>query len=286
MKKKIGIFLIIVVTIVCVLVGIRVRKVNAIVITQMQTTKTGSLSYMVETKRNNIIMIDGGSKEDAENLEKKLIEKGGVVDRWYITVAHEENFGALQKIIENGNIEIRNIYYSFNDEEWYQKYEPNRLMEINDLYNTIEEKEMEKVFQDIPYRYELLIDDLYITALNLINPDFNESNPGYNQSMVIEFNNTYKSVIFMGSIANQAAKNCKNNNLDHMNCDAVQVSNNGSQYVDEEIYKIMSPDYLLMSVPTEDNQENARTYIEKLKNLLKSKQTYLSCDGDVTLTIW
>ena len=80
--------------------------------------------------------------------------------------------------------------------------------------------------------------------------------------------------------------NPKNNNLDEIDCEAVQVSNNGMQYVDNEIYKKMKPKYLLMSIPLNSNKDEAKNYINNLRNYLNSKEMYLSNEGDITLLIW
>lgn len=284
MKRKLGIFVIIIFTIFCVYLGIRTRKVNAINVTQIQTQSKESLSYMLKTKNNYIIMIDGGNYEDSEHLEDVLMQNGGVVSHWYITLAHNQNFGALQKIIEKGNIKVENIYISFNEMEWYQKYESDRVLSILEFLSVMDEKKQN--YAEIPANYEIQFDDWYISILNWKNPDFNGDYAGFNQSMIIKVNNMYRSIIFMGNSANQAGKFFKDNHLDEIDCDAVQVSNNGAQFIDNEVYQQMKPKYLLMSVPNGSNTDEAKNYISNLKNILNSEEVYLSNEEDKTLVIW
>ena len=284
MKRKIGIVAIVLFTIFCIYLGVKTRKDNAINVTQIQTNNQEALSYMLKTKNNYIVMIDGGNYEDSEHLEDVLMQNGGVVTHWYITLAHNQNFGALQKIIEKGNIKVENVYISFNDIEWYKKYESDRVLPILEFLSVMDEKKQN--YAEIPANYEIEFDGWYITVLNWKNPEFNGEYAGFNQSMILKINNMYKSVIFMGNSANQAGEFFKDNHLDELKCDAVQVSNNGSQFVNNEIYQKMKPKYLLISVPVNTNQVETQNYGNELKNILNSKEVHFSNEGDKSLVIW
>ena len=150
------------------------------------------------------------------------------------------------------------------------------IVEFMDLIYSSEN--MNKV-QDIPNRFEIKIDNLYLTALNVKNPDLNGDYAGFNQSMVIKVNNTYKSIIFMGNIANQAAQKFKDNNLDEIDCDAVQISNNGAQHVNNEIYKKMTPEYLFMPASN-------KNYVDELKNILELEESNIFEGKNTEIKIW
>lgn len=286
MKKKLGIVLIILITILCIFLGIRTREKNGIVVTQLETNSDESLSYMLETSKNNIIMIDGGNYYDSEHLEKVLLEKGGVVDQWFITIAHPENFGAMQRILENGKIQINHIYISFNGADWYDEYEKDRYPQIAQFLDLIYSEEIIKKVYNVPLKYELLVDNLYITVLNTCNTELSGDYAGFNQSMVIKVDNTYKSMIFMGNIANEAAQKFRDNNLDEIDCEAVQISNNKQQNVDDKIYTEMTPKYIFIPVSKNADRTEADDYMEHLKKILNIEESYISADGDVTAKIW
>lgn len=283
MKRNIQIAFLILVTIACIVLGIYTRNQSAILVTQIVTNSEETLSYLLETKEKNVIMIDGGSYEESEHLEQILMEKGGIVECWFITTLHLQNFGALEKIIQNGKIEIQNIYLTSNPKEWYETHEPERYAQINEFLNLLSEKSLPVT--QVPNRHEILVDNLYITVLNIVNPELTGDYAGFNQSMVIKINNTYKSMIFMGNIADEAAEKFKDNNLDEIDCDAVQISNNGVQFVKDEIYQKMTPQYLFMPIPKNSNQEASMKYIQNLQKLLKSEEIYLSNHGDITVKI-
>ncbi len=285
MKKKISILFLVVVTIGCLWLGIQTRKQNGIFVTQIQTQSAESLSYLVETKNHQLIMLDGGMEEDAEHLEQILLSKGGVVEAWFITLAHSQNFGALQKIVKNDKIQVNHIYISFNSSEWYQKHEPERYAETEKILDFIHSEAVLGKVQEIPNRFEVLIDHVYVTALQIKNPELTNY-AAFNQSMIIKMNTTYKSLIFMGNLAKEGAQKFKLHNLDEIHCDALQISNNQQQAIDDEIYQKMTPQTLFMPVPEQTDKTKAKQEIERLKQKLKAKEAYLSSEGDKTVKIW
>lgn len=283
MKQKLQIAFLILVTIACIILGINTRNRSAILVTQIATNSEESLSYLVESKENSIIMIDGGSYEESEHLEQILTEKGGIVKGWFVTNLYSQNFGALEKIIQNGKVEIQNIYLTTNPRDWYETHEPDQYAENMEFLDLLSEKSLQ-VWQ-VPNRHEILVDNLYITVLNIVNPELTGSYAAFNQSMVIKINNTYKSMIFMGNIAQEAAEKFKDNNLDEIDCDAVQICNNGAQFVPDEIYQKMTPKYLFMPVPKNSNQEKAEKYLQNLGKTLNAEEVYASNKGDITVKI-
>lgn len=281
MKKKLGTVLVIFITIGCIFLGFNTRKVNAINVTQISTINQESQSYMVETNKHNIIMIDGGTAEDSEHLEKTLLEKGGVVDSWFITNAYLENFGAMREILKNGKIQINNIYTSFNSSDWYEENEPEVYPEILDFLDLLYSENIVTKVKDVPLKHEILLDNLYISVLNVKNPEFTGQYAGYNQSMIIKVNNTYKSMIFMGNIAQDGADKFKDNNLDEIDCDAVALSINGAENVSNEIYSKMSPEYIFMP------KKDVNNYAQNLAQELKVQNVVVNTnDEDVTINIW
>ncbi len=277
MRRKIKIVGIIMITIACIYLGIRTREKNGIVVMSLKTSQQQSFGYLLETNKQKIVMIDGGSAEDSEHLEELLLQKGGVVETWFITIAHPENFGAMQEIMKKEKIEIKNIYISFNPADWYAKYEPEKYEEVAEFLDLIYSEDVIQKVYNVPLRFEVLVDNLYFTVLNVANPDLESTQLGFDQSMVIKVNNTYRSMIFMGSIGNIGAQKMKDNNLDEIDCDAVQISN--TEQVEDEIYQKMTPKYLFAT-------GKQKTYLEHLKQLLKPTEVYISNGEDMTVKIW
>ncbi len=280
------VIIILVVTLACIYSGVRTRERNGIVVTQMQTSQPESLSYMLTTSKNKLLMIDGGSAEDSSYLEEKLLEKGGEVECWFITIAHPENFGAMKRILENGKVQVNQIYISFNEASWYGQHETERYGEVAEFLDFIYSENIIKRVYNVPFRHQMVVDNLHLTILNVANPELDEEHAGFNQSMALKVSNTYKGMIFMGNIADIAAEKMKDNNLDEIDCDAVQISNNQAQMVSDEIYEKMTPAYIFMPVSKNSDKASSQTYLERLKNLLKVKEAYMNPDEDITVKIW
>ena len=77
-----------------------------------------SAGYIIRTKNNKLIIVDGGRDIDADLILSYINKYGnGTVDYWYITHAHEDHVGAFLELIENESINIENICYHFNTAE-------------------------------------------------------------------------------------------------------------------------------------------------------------------------
>ena len=81
-----------------------------------------SMSYLLTTPEQKVVVIDGGDTHDPERdyLLDIIKQRGGVVDLWLIPHAHRDHFGALSKILQDypGEIEIKDLRFTFPDIEW------------------------------------------------------------------------------------------------------------------------------------------------------------------------
>ena len=124
MKNKKKIFLTAIILI--ILVGIlEVWKLNLKTTTLEQLKNSGHsqmMGYIIKTDNDKIIVIDGGTSDDTENLLQKINEYTGKVDYWFITHPHQDHATAFIEIVNNYNIDIGKVYVTTEDEEWYNKY--------------------------------------------------------------------------------------------------------------------------------------------------------------------
>lgn len=79
------------------------------------TTKTDIMSYVIKTKDNKVIVIDGGTADDADYLVWVLKNRYGVsnVEAWYLTHEDAAHCGALESILTSGAIAVNHVYYNF-----------------------------------------------------------------------------------------------------------------------------------------------------------------------------
>lgn len=219
MKRKLKfllkILLLVVVTGSCIALGLYSRHINKIIITQIENQR----AYMIQTKENKIIMLDGGNSENAEYIEQAIIDKGGVVEAWFVTLADKNCVGALEKIIEAEKVQINNIYVSFNSEEWYLNSKadiPSRFFDI------LDSEEIRDKVQEVNLKQEFTIDNLYCKILKVKNPEYIDENLQNNQSMVIRISNNFENIIFLPDLSEDVKKEVFENNLDEIQNDGVE----------------------------------------------------------------
>ena len=81
----------VIVIILCIILVIGIfsyvkRRSNYIYLTQFSpTTGRQMMGYGIKTINGKIVIIDGGTQDDAEQLEKYIIDNGGEVYAWFIT---------------------------------------------------------------------------------------------------------------------------------------------------------------------------------------------------------
>ena len=86
---------------------------------------TNSAGYIIQSRNGELIIVDGGLDIDYEFVLDYINKYGnGVVNHWYITHPHGDHIGALLKLLDSDNeVVIENLYYSFNELEWYKEYD-------------------------------------------------------------------------------------------------------------------------------------------------------------------
>ena len=107
-------------------------------------------------------------------------------ENWFITHPHKDHVGAFIDIVKNTDIEIKNIYYSANNIDWYEKYEPNRANEIADFYQTLENDRIKSVVRTPQIGDIIEIKkNLKVEIFELANPEIT-NNAINNSSMVFK----------------------------------------------------------------------------------------------------
>ena len=242
LKLLLKIFLLILVTVLCVFAGFKTRQKKAIILTQFgQTSENSNSGYLLESETGRFIMIDGGTEEDSENVLDTIKRNGGVVEVWFITVPHKENAGVLLEALKDNDIQIGGIYLSVNDEEWYDKYETAEEKDFAiDFIKTLEDDEVRDKVHELNFRDEINIDNLFLKILKVKHPEFIE-NAGNNQSLAIKVSNNFKSMIFLSNLGTEYQDEFINDNQDEIKADSVQVSYHGENTLNEKIYEFIKP---------------------------------------------
>ena len=110
-KKKIVKISIITILIICIVFSIFYikRKNNYIILTEFSPCSARQMmGYAIKPLNGKIIIIDGGTTDDVEQLEKYIVDNGSKVDAWFITHPHSDHAGAFEIISQNDEIKIDN----------------------------------------------------------------------------------------------------------------------------------------------------------------------------------
>lgn len=103
------------------------------------------MGYIVVTKNGNLVVIDGGFGEDAEDIltiiKNNSPSETAKVDLWIITHPHTDHYGALREIANNEKyreqIKVEKILYWFPMEFCGKDGKPGMLAKANDHLDAI-----------------------------------------------------------------------------------------------------------------------------------------------------
>ena len=233
LKRNVAIVLIMIITVLCILSGIRTRHQAKLVITQLAGEGNG---YVLETSKNQLIVIDGGTKEDTKSLKKIIQEKGNnQVLAWFITSPVSSNTGAFLEILKHhSEISIAHIYSSLNSGDWYEQtdLEETEIAHIKELMETITTKENLPKYIDLQRRVRYSFDNYFITPLELRD---NQSTKIADQTIVLKVDNSFKSAVFF------------ENDKDQFENELIQISTNLEEGISNELFDALKTDKIMIS---------------------------------------
>lgn len=293
--KSITIIILIVILLITGLFYIN-RRNNYIILTQFApTTSRQMMGYGIKTINGKIIIIDGGTQEDATQLEEYITNNGGKVDAWFITHPHIDHSGAFEVISQNKNIQIDKIYMSITDKDWYITNEPPREIDIDEFFNIIESENIKQKIIQPEIGDIIKIDNITAEILGIKNDEIT-ANAINNSSMVIKMKVNNKKILFLGDTGVESSEKLIKNQGKNLKADIVQVAHHGQNGAIEELYKIVKPEICLWPTPVwlwENNsngQEDSGPWktkeTRKWMEDLKVKYNYVAKDGPQDIKIF
>ncbi len=276
--------------------SLKINDKTYIELTQLtNNTSQQMMGYFIKTENGKIIVVDGGTIGDSKNLQNYINNNGGKVDYWFLTHFHNDHAGAISDIINNSDIKIDNIIYSFCSKQLVEKYEPLRIEDYNIITEALNNN---KVLDNLitPNESQIFeIDNIKVKIISIYQNDIFE-NLGNNTSMIFKIYVNDKSIIFLGDAGVESSEKLIKYHLKDLKSDYVQMAHHGQNGATYELYKEISPDYCLW--PTPDflwDNDNGSGYNsgswktfetrEWMKNL-NVKENYIEKDGDITLKIF
>lgn len=295
-KEKIVSILAIVLCIVAVIVSIvRISNDHTIELTQLSDHSTRQMmGYILKTKNNKIIVIDGGTIDDTENLVEQINKHGGKVDAWFLTHLHDDHLGAFSNIANDKQIQIEKIYCSFNEYSWYEENEPARADFSKQILEILKQDNIKDKVEDVSLNQNINIDDIKIEILGIRNPEITE-NAGNEQSMVVKFDTGKTTFLVLGDTGVKSSEKLLNTQKEKLKSDIVQMAHHGQSGATKELYEQINPTICMWPTPewlwNNDSEEGkgsgpwktleTRQWMEELK----AKNNYVEKDGDITIKL-
>ena len=267
---------------------------NVTIIQLSPQTSSQMMGYIIKTKNNKMIIIDGGIVGDTDNLKKYIQEHNNEVDYWFLTHNHNDHASAFVKIANEENIEIKNVYASLNDKNWYEINEPSRAEFSKVLIDTLNSDKLKNKVKEPKLNEKLKIDGINVEILGIKNPEITE-NPGNEQSMVIKFDTGSTKFLILGDTGKKSSEKLLKNQKDKLKSDIVQMAHHGQAGATEELYKEINPIICLWPTPkwlwNNDNGggENSGTWkTMETRSWMENigiKQNHVAKDGDIAISI-
>lgn len=224
------------------------------------------MSYVLQTKEGNLVVIDGGNAVEANDLIDTLVRLGGPepeVDLWLITHPHGDHVGALLEIFSRPDnpLQVKQIYTHFLSYEYYMSVESTTGRAggaITQQFESFREKH-----SDICFTFEkgqkLTVGSASFTVLHVPEEIFT-TDVTNNSSVVFRLDAEGQRVLFLGDLAEEAGDYV----LEHvpaeeLKADIVQMAHHGQNGVRKEFYEVVAPKVCLWNTAQwlwDNNKDN------------------------------
>lgn len=209
-----------------------------------------SMGYVVRTRNNKLIIVDGGHDIDSKYVLDYINKYGdGRVNYWFITHGHEDHVGAFVKLINEENIVVENVCYSLLSDEWYQA---NDKRGYESEHSLLEALKSDKILNQINFEEdeEIDIDNIKCEIIRIPNPEITDADNGNESSMTFKFTATDvdKSILFLGDSGKRASIELLEKK-DKLESYAVQMAHHGQTGVTKEVYDAINPKVCIFNTP-------------------------------------
>lgn len=221
---------------------------------QLTETSEFMMSFVIITKEDNAIVVDGGRKEDMPLLKEYI--GGRRIAAWILTHAHNDHIsGFISEFAENGgrDFDIEKVYYNFPEYDLENHNVPNYeyyVTEMNEslpAFNAVLPKFKDKAhvtFQGEKIQIdEVKIEFLFSYRKELVSNLMNDS------SLVFKLSTPNKSVLFLGDLGPEAGDILYEESRHLLKADIVQMAHHGHMNCGMEVYAAIAPEVCLWCCP-------------------------------------
>lgn len=215
---------------------------------QIAETSEYMMSFVIVTKENNVIVVDGGRAEDMPSLKECI--GGRHISAWILTHAHDDHVSGIISEYEKNramDFDIERIYYNFPpyslidnhnvpDYEYFCHELNNVLPSFNKVLPLFKEKTVIAKQGDVLKVDEVEIEFIFSFHDGLYANLMNDS------SLVFKVKGPNKTVLFMGDIGPDAGDILFRESRHKLKSDIVQMAHHGHMNCSMEVYAEIMPE--------------------------------------------
>ncbi len=255
------------------------------------------MSYLIYNPQRGLVVIDGGRAWQSEKLVKQIKKRGGVVDAWIITHAHDDHAGVLASVLEaewhKSKIEIKEILIGDMDYDAVMAQGGERTDMVAYLQMGLQKHDNVRVLKAGD---ELDVIGLEMKVLHTCNQTVVEHSDNIlnDGSMVFKLSGENRSILFLSDTADNTAQMASEminpsqgseigrliadeilaNYPDDVQSWAVQMSHHGNGSYPDYFYEAIAPKRAFFDAPT---------WLMKNKNKETGEKSYYSTPHYVKL---
>ncbi len=220
-----------------------------------EQSPTQMMSYILQTGEGKLVVIDGGTRQDAGNLLETLIRLGGpepTVELWLLTHPHLDHVDALLEIFSGPHpLKVKSVYSHFLS---YEFYKANDFEGCTDAKTTKEFNAFAAAHPDICHRLEkgqrFLIDSVEINVLHVPEGETLPMNVINNSSVVFRADAEGQRILFLGDLGEEAGDRVLETvPAQALHADFVQMAHHGQNGVKKSFYQAVAPRACLWNTP-------------------------------------
>ena len=214
---------------------------------QITETSEFMMSFVIITKQNNAIVIDGGRPLDMPLLKQYV--GGRHISAWILTHAHEDHIsGFISEYNKNkwADFDVEKVYYHFppmsiidnhnvRDYEYFKSELLETLPSFLEILPEFQDRACEVSQGDVINIDEVKIEFIFSYHEELTNNLMNDS------SLVFKLSTPKKSVMFLGDIGPDAGDILYLESKEKLKADMVQMAHHGGLCCGMEVYAAIAP---------------------------------------------
>lgn len=211
-------------------------------------------SYVITTADDRVIVIDGGFREDAENLLTYLRDITGQdiphVDAWIFSHAHLDHISCFNEIVEKhwDKLTVDHIYYNFPSAQYCAREDRAYDHAIEEFLANLP-RFADKIIT--PYGFDTYdVGEAHIEILYTPNCEI-QCNFTNNSTMVFTMTLGGKKILFLGDAGEEEGDRilALYAGTDKLKADYVQMAHHGQSGVKKDFYEAVAPKACLWCTP-------------------------------------